>query len=96
MISGIGLTDQNTNLLIRGVKLNVSGAEGAVTVTLKTTAGVDDFIQIDGPNTATVISGIMVGVTVSTKPTTIRTRGTDAAGKMASLTLKESFKGGLS
>ena len=43
------------NLLIQGVKLDVSGADGAVTVTLKVTAGTDDFIRIDGPSSAMVI-----------------------------------------
>ena len=57
--------DDNSNLLIQGVKLNVSGADGPVTVTLKVTAGPDDFIRIDGPNSATVISGIKVGVEAS-------------------------------
>ena len=81
------------NLLIQGVKLDVSGADGAVTVTLKITAGTDDFIRIDGPSSAMVISGIKVGVEPSAKAVTVRTRGTGAGGVMASLTLKESFKG---
>ena len=81
------------NLLIQGVKLDVSGADGAVTVTLKVTAGPDDFIRIDGPSSATVISGIKVGVEAKAKAATVRTRGTDASGTMVSLTLKESFKG---
>ena len=79
------------NLLIQGVMLDVSGADGAVTVTLAVTAGTDDFIRIDGPSSATVISGIKVGVDASAKAATVRTRGTD--GAMVSLTLKESFKG---
>ena len=86
-------TAAGQNLLIQGVKLDVSGADGAVTVTLKITAGPDDFIRIDGPSSATVIGGIKVGVEASAKATTVRTRGTDAGGKMISLTLKESFKG---
>ena len=53
------------NLLIQGVKLDVSGADGAVTVTLKVTAGEDDFIRIDGPSSAMVIGGIKVGVEAS-------------------------------
>ena len=81
------------NLLIQGVMLDVSGADGAVTVTLKVTAGENDFIRIDGPSSAMVISGIKVGVEPSATPVTVRTRGTDAGGKMVSLTLKESFKG---
>ena len=81
------------NLLIQGVMLDVSGADGAVTVTLKVTAGTDDFIRIDGPSSATVINGIKVGVEAKAKAVTVRTRGTDAGGKMVSLTLKESFKG---
>ena len=80
------------NLLIQGVMLDVSGADGAVTVTLKVTAGTDDFIRIDGPSSAMVISGIKVGVEASVETVTVRTRGTDAGGVMASLTLKESFK----
>ena len=53
----------------------------------------NDFIRIDGPSSATVISGIKVGVEPSATAVTVRTRGTGAGGKMASLTLKESFKG---
>ena len=81
------------NLLIQNVKLDVSGADGAVTVTLKVTAGTDDFIRIDGPSSAMVIGGIKVGVEASVTTVTVRTRGTGADGVMASLTLKESFKG---
>ena len=40
-----------------------------------------------------VIEDIKVGVEASAKAVTVRTRGTDAGGKMVSLTLKESFKG---
>ena len=86
--SGAGL-----NLLIQGVMLDVSGADGPVTVTLKVTAGEDDFIRIDGPSAAMVIGGIKVGVDASAEEATVRTRGTMAGGMMASLTLKESFKG---
>ena len=86
-------TNAGQNLLIQGVMLDVSGADGPVTVTLKVTAGTDDFIRIDGPSSAMVISGIKVGVEASATAVTVRTRGTDAGGKMVSLTLKESFKG---
>ena len=86
-------TIAGTNLLIQGVMLDVSGADGAVTVTLEATAGMDDFIRIDGPSSALVISDIKVGVEAEAKASTVRTRGTDAGGKMVSLTLKESFKG---
>ena len=86
-------TSAGLNLLIQGVMLDVSGADGAVTMTLKVTAGVDDFIRIDGPSSAMVISAIKVGVEASVTAVTVRTRGTDAGGKMVSLTLKESFKG---
>ena len=81
------------NLLIQGVMLDVNGADGAVTVTLEVTAGMDDFIRIDGPSSAMVIGGIKVGVEASVTAVTVRTRGTGADGVMASLTLKESFKG---
>ena len=81
------------NLLIQNVKLDVSGADGAVTVTLKVTAGTDDFIRIDGPSSAMVIGDIKVGVEASVETVTVRTRGTGKGGVMASLTLKESFKG---
>ena len=54
------------NLLIQGVMLDVSGADGAVTVTLKVTAGENDFIRIDGPSSAMVIGGIKVGVEAET------------------------------
>ena len=91
MIDPTGSAGQN--LLIQGVKLDVSGADGPVTVTLKVTSAPLDFIRIDGPSSATVISGIKVGVEASARATTVRTRGTDAGGKMVSLTLKESFKG---
>ena len=86
-------TGANQNLLIQNVKLDVSGADGAVTVTLKVTAGTDDFIRIDGPSSAMVIGDIKVGVEASVETVTVRTRGTGAGGVMASLTLKESFKG---
>ena len=86
-------TSAGLNLLIQNVKLDVSGADGAVTVTLKVTAGTDDFIRIDGPSSAMVIGGIKVGVEASVTAVTVRTRGTGAGGVMASLTLKESFKG---
>ena len=86
-------TGANQNLLIQNVKLDVSGADGAVTVTLKVTAGTDDFIRIDGPSSAMVIGGIKVGVEASVETVTVRTRGTGAGGVMTSLTLKESFKG---
>ena len=81
------------NMLIQGVMLDVSGADGAVTVTLEVTAGTNDFIRIDGPSSAIVIGGIKVGVDPSVTAVTVRTRGTGAGGVMASLTLKESFKG---
>ena len=81
----------NVNLLIQGVKLDVSGADGAVTVTLEVTAGTNDFIRIDGPSSAMVIGGIKVGVDASVETVTVRTRGTGADGTMTSLTLKESF-----
>ena len=86
-------SNTNQNLLIQNVKLDVSGAAGAVTVTLKVTAGTDDFIRIDGPSSAMVIGDIKVGVEASVTAVTVRTRGTGAGGVMASLTLKESFKG---
>ena len=86
-------TGANQNLLIQNVKLDVSGADGAVTVTLEVTAGTDDFIRIDGPSSAMVIGDIKVGVEASVETVTVRTRGTGAGGVMASLTLKESFKG---
>ena len=88
-----GLTGQGNNLLLQGVRLDVSGADGAVTVTVEITAGEDDFIRIDGSNTATVISDIKIGVTASAKAATVRTRGTGGDGVMVSLTLKEGFKG---
>ena len=86
-------SNAQVNLLIQGVMLDVSGADGAVTVTLEITAGPNDFIRIDGPSSAMVISGIKVGVEASATAVTVRTRGTGAGGKMVSLTLKESFKG---
>ena len=80
------------NLLIQGVKLDVSGADEPVTVTLKVTAALNDFIRIDGPSSAMVIGGIKVGVEASAEEETVRTRGTGAGVVMASLTLRESFK----
>ena len=82
------------NLLIQGVMLDVSGADGAVTVTLKVTAGTDDFIRIDGPSSAMVISGIKVGVEASATAVTVPNPGHRCWRKDGfSLTLKESFKG---
>ena len=86
-------TGAGLNLLIQGVKLDVSGADGAVTVTLEVTAGTDDFIRIDGPNSAMVIGGIKVGVEAETDSSIVRTRGTGMGGVTAELTLEESFDG---
>ena len=58
---------------------------------VKTSA--DDFLRIDGSSVATVVREIKVGVEASATAVTVRTRGTDAGGKMVSLTLKESFTG---
>ena len=90
MFTGNG---DNNNLLIQDVMLDVSGADGPVTVTLKVTAGENDFIRIDGASSAIVISDIKVGVDLSAKEKTVRTRGTEDGGAMTSLTLEESFKG---
>ena len=82
------------NLLIQGVMLDVSGASGTVTVTVKvTSSNTSDFIRIDGPSSATVIEDILVGVTPEADPEVVRTRGTGMGGITASLTLEESFKG---
>ena len=62
-----GIGSANQNLLIQNVKLDVSGADGAVTVTLKVTAGTDDFIRVDGPSSAMVIGDIKVGVEASVR-----------------------------
>ena len=94
VLSVINFTvDTNDNILIRGVKLDVSGAEGPVTVTVSIAAAMDDFVRIDGPNTGAVISDIEVGVAASATAGTVRTRGTSGDGMTADLTLKESFKG---
>ena len=93
-LSGISFrNDESNNLLIQGVALDVSGADGAITVTVEATPGPSDFIRIDGPSSDMVIGGIKVGVDPSATAVTVRTRGTGAGGKMVSLTLKESFKG---
>ena len=94
-LSGISFAQiSSNNLLIQGVRLDVSGADGAITVTVKVTPGPDDFIRIDGPSAAMVVGGIKVGVDPSVKDApTVRTRGTGADGAMASLTLKQSFDG---
>ena len=90
-ITNIG---NGSNLLIRGVMLDVSGASGTVTVTVKVVSGdATDFVRIDGPSSATVIEDILVGVTATPDPEVVRTRGTGMEGITASLTLKESFKG---
>ena len=81
--------------LSRGVMLDVSGASGTVSVTVKVTSSDDtDFIRIDGPSSATVIEDILVGVTVKVDPEVVRTRGTGVDGITTSLTLEESFEGG--
>ena len=68
-----------TTLVIRNVMLDVSGASGAVTVTAKAVSSDDtDFLRFDGPNTATVIDDIVVGVEAEAKTGTVRTRGTDS------------------
>ena len=73
--------------------LDVSDASGTVTVTLKVTSSDGtDFIRIDGPSSATVIA-----ISWSEwKPQPRRYRPNPRHRcwrKMASLTLKESFKG---
>ena len=84
----------SSNLLIRGVMLDVSDASGTVTVTVKVVSGdATDFVRIDGPSSATVIGDILVGVTAKVDPEVVRTRGTGVDGITASLTLEESFKG---
>ena len=93
-ITDINATGDIQNLVIGGVMLDVSGASGTVTVTVKVTSSDDtDFIRIDGPSSATVIEDILVGVEAETDPKVVRTRGTGMDGITASLTLKESFKG---
>ena len=83
-----------TNLLIRGVMLDVSDASGAVTVKVKVASSdLTDFVRMDGPSSATVIEDILVGVTPTTEEEVVRTRGTGTEGITASLTLKESFTG---
>ena len=57
------LPSSPTNLVIRGVMLDVSDASGTVTVTAKVVSSeATDFIRIDGPSSATVIEDILVGV----------------------------------
>ena len=85
-----GLDATGDNLLIRGVRLDVSGSEGAVTVTVSVQPSADDFVRIDGSSTAMVIEDIQVGVAVSAKTKTARTRGT--GGITAELTVEEGFK----
>ena len=93
-ITGITVTGEIQNLVIAGVVLDVSGASGTVSVTVKVTSSDDtDFIRIDGPSSATVIEDILVGVTVKVDPEVVRTRGTGVDGITTSLTLEESFKG---
>ena len=83
-----------SNLLIRGVMLDVSGASETVTVTVKVVSSdLSDFVRIDGPSSATVIEDILVGVIPTAETKVLRTRGTGMEGITASLTLKESFKG---
>ena len=93
-ITEIDATGDIQNLVIAGVMLDVSGASGTVSVTVKVTSSDDtDFIRIDGPSSATVIEDILVGVTVKVDPEVVRTRGTGVDGITTSLTLEESFKG---
>ena len=71
-----------TNLLIRGVMLDVSGAsDDTVTVTVKVASSdATDFIRIDGPSSATVIEEILVGVEAEADTEVVRTRGTGMGG----------------
>ena len=95
-ITSIMHNTENLNLVIQGVMLDVSDASGTVTVTVKVASSdATDFIRIVGPSSATVIENILVGVEAEAevKPVVVRTRGTDAEGITASLTLKESFTG---
>ena len=84
------LTGAGNNMLISGVKLDVSGASEPITVMLVATPEEGDFVLIDGPNSAMVIDEIVVGVEAEADEGIIRTRGGEAT---AELTLGESFKG---
>ena len=94
VVSGIPEGRITTTLVIRNVRLDVSGASGSVTVMAEVeSSDVTDFLRFDGPNIGTVISDIVVGVEAEADAGTVRTRGTGAGGIMAGLTLEESFKG---
>ena len=87
-----------TTATIRGLLFDVSEASAPVTVTVEATANDPTqtavYITIyEGPNVANVITDIALGVKAEAKSSTVRTRGTGAAGVEATLTIEEAFKG---
>jgi hypothetical protein len=83
---------------IRGLLFDVSETSAPVTVTVTATAKDstedDVFITLyEGPTTANIITDITLGVKAEAKSSTVRTRGTGAAGVEATLTIEEGFKG---
>ena len=87
----------DTVISITGVTLDVSEASAdPVTVTLllesSSAGGEDDLALLVGLSSVNVINEVKLGMTAEADMGTIRTRGTDAKGIMATLTLEESFK----
>ena len=79
---------------IEGVRLDVSMASGAVTVTLSVERG-DGIALLTGPDTRNVIGDILPGVLVEVgdDPSTVRTRGTGTPLPDTIVTLKPGFPG---
>ena len=78
---------------VRGMRFDVSEATGPVTVMVEIEALGTNLAFLTGPDVKNVIDTIQLGVKAKAKMATVRTRGTDAQTKMATLTITEGFKG---
>ena len=78
---------------VRGMRFDVSEATGPVTVMVEIEAEGTNLAFLTGPDVKNVIDTIQLGVKAKAKMATVRTRGTDAQTKMATLTITEGFKG---
>ena len=78
---------------IQDVELDVSKAEGPVTVTVMLESAENGVAFLVGSDTMTVITEILPGVKVTAEPGTVRTRGTPLLGVEAVFTIEEGFNG---
>ena len=74
-------------IAITGIMLDVSEADsGPITVTLDLESADDDLALLIGSDTGDVIAEILLGVKVTAKMDTIRTRGGEADSHVSQLT----------